>query len=81
MKVEHTHHGLELISHPEYPPDPEYSPYSVAVSMLVQTSSRAYPASLWFGKNHHLSRDEVIDLIAHLQSWVDTESFIPPAPA
>lgn len=73
MNVTQTDRGFEQIEHPKYPPDG-------SLFRLVQESSAIgdydnafdIPGSsyLWIGDHHHLSREEVAELVEHLQSWL-----------
>jgi hypothetical protein len=74
MRVEKTHHNYDLIEHLSYSENPE-------LIRLVQQSSAAGespfgPGSsyLWVGDKHHLDRQEVLELVAHLHAWLETGS-------
>lgn len=76
MKVEKTDRGFPVIEHPVYASD------TGEIARLVQQSSAVgdYPDAfvnpgssfLYVGDAHHLNREEVVELIAHLQRWVET---------
>jgi hypothetical protein len=85
MNVERTQRGFPLITHDAYPPKPGDAPRLVQASSAVGPYDDAFdrPGSsfLWVGDRHHLNRDEVAELVRHLQSWLDTGSFAPGPPA
>jgi hypothetical protein len=76
MQVEKTERGFEVLKHEIYPPEPG------KVGRIVQQSSVIgdYPDSfeqpgssyLWVGDRHHLNREEVRQLITHLENWLAT---------
>lgn len=45
---------------------------SSAIGNYPDSFSRSGSSFLWVGKEHHLDREEVQQLIAHLQNWLDT---------
>lgn len=81
MELITTDRGFELLQHNVYPPYHEKDG-SPKVSRLTQQSSAigdscaAAPGSsfLWIGEHHHLNREEVKELVLHLQAWLDTGS-------
>ena len=74
-----------MVEHSAYPPS--WVEHKLEDKRLVQESSvRAdhktqfnapSAAYLWLGDNHHLDRDEVVNLISHLKRWVDTGTLKP----
>lgn len=76
MVVEKTERGFETIRRASCPDE--------EVLMLVQQSSvignyshsMSNPGSsaLWIGSNHLLYKEQVTELISHLQAWVETGS-------
>ena len=72
MEKLNTQRGFVLVRHPAYP--------NGEPSRLVQESSAVgeyhdamdKPGSsfLWIGKEHHLNREEVAELIHHLTWWL-----------
>ncbi len=74
MKTTDTPRGFGLVMHRKYPPG--------GFSRLIQESSaigdydNSYeePGSsfLWVGEDHHLNRQEIAQLIAKMQHWLDT---------
>jgi hypothetical protein len=43
---------------------------------LASQSSADHPGTsfLWIGNNHHLGREDVAQLVRHLQAWLETGS-------
>lgn len=80
MKVVTTHRGFHVLEHPKYPP-PD-TPTEQVFFRLAQESSiigdypdacdRPGSSALWIGLSHHLNREEVRDLVAHLNHWLTT---------
>jgi len=78
MQVIKTARHFEVLEHPVYPPDANLA----SSTRLAQCSSasgddnlgRPGTSFLWLGEHHHLRRDEVRQLLAHLQAWLDTGS-------
>jgi len=80
MEVTRTNRGFSIINHPTRDNVPK-------IERLVQESSAVgdyedsfdKPGSsyLWFGPDHHLDREEVEELIGHLQRWLRTGSLMP----
>jgi len=76
MKVTKNSRGFEHLEH--RPHDASLG----ASQRLVQASSasgddhldRPGTSFLWLGQDHHLSRSEVRQLVAHLQAWLDSGS-------
>ncbi len=74
MKVSATQRGFGIVMYESWP--------SKEPKRLVQESSlvgeaddalsRPGSSYLWFGDDHHLNREEVLELIAILTSWVET---------
>jgi hypothetical protein len=81
MEVIKSERGFEWIRHPKYVAAPVLTDRLVSQSSAIGDYKDAWnrPGSsfLWVGDNQHLSRDEVRELIGHLQSWVDTGSLGP----
>ena len=79
MEVTKTDRGFELIEHPMYPPDTAGSCVRlVQQSSAIATDGDEIPdpgtSYLWIGDDHHLNRDEVRSLVAHLRAWLTTGS-------
>ena len=81
MHVNRTERGFEQLVHPECVSPQDVSSIA-AMSFAVgdYENSHSDPGSsyLWIGKDHHLNREEVAELIAHLQRWLDTGSMVTP---
>lgn len=81
MNVIQSERGFEVLTHKTYPADLLLEQYG-EVSRLVQQSSAIgeyddamdKPGSsyLWVGDAHHLSREEVSDLVGYLNHWLET---------
>lgn len=77
MRLSKTERGFEIIKWPAYIE-------KNGIHRLVQQSSaigdgddavnRPGSSFLWVGEHHHLDREEVQELIRHLQAWVNTGS-------
>ena len=69
-----THHGFEVLEHKAYT--------CGSYKRLIQPSSAIgdYPNSfrkpgssfLWIGKDHHLNREQVKEVVSYLQNWLKT---------
>ena len=72
--------GFELLVHPAYlsKSDEELTPRLVLQSSVIGDYPDAYrrpgTSALWIGEHHHLNRDEIAQLICHLQWWLRTGS-------
>lgn len=71
MKVEKRRRagGFRVIWHDPYPRRDD----GLRCRLLQESSSRE-SGHLWVGAHHRLNRDEVRELIAHMQRWLDTGS-------
>lgn len=79
MQVTKTERGFELLREEGYPTEK-----SSGIHRLAQQSSAIgdydgcgdLPGSsyLWIGEHHHLNREEVSQLVKHLQAWLATGS-------
>ncbi len=79
MKVKITERGFEYIE-----VDGHDSSVHCGPKRLLQESStigdyddafdRPGTSFLWVGEHHHLNREQVEEMIAHMQSWIDTGS-------
>ena len=75
MTLTETRRGFRLIMHRTHANEP-------VETRLIQESSAmgdyehsvAEPGSsfLWIGDRHHLNREEVVTLIQHMETWLDT---------
>jgi hypothetical protein len=82
MNVEKSDRGFDHLLHPKYLP-----PHDAARVASVSSAIGDYPDSwdrpgssfLWVGDHHHLGREEVAALVAHLQAWLATGRLsLPP---
>lgn len=81
MKLDTTGRGFEVLFHDAYPPpatSDDTSTRLVGQSSAIgdYDDSFSHPGSsfLWVGDGHHLNREEVAQLVTHLQSWLMTGS-------
>ncbi len=78
MKLTHSPRGFEQLEHPTYLPRDRGRERLVAVSSIVGDYDDAFErpgtSALWVGECHHLNREEVAELVAHLQAWLTTGS-------
>jgi hypothetical protein len=75
MEVTKTQRGFQLIDWPSYSEKPvaeRLAQQSSAVGEYADAMDRPGSSFLWIGDKHHLNREEVADLIRHLQAWVKT---------
>lgn len=84
MEVRESGNKFPAIVHPEWTDDPAPNELvMVAQSSIIgdypDAAARPGTSALWIGTDHHLNREEVAQLIRHLQSWVDTGSLKLPA--
>lgn len=76
MKLRHTQRGFEIIEFEKYPNE--------QLSRLVHQASiigdyedawdKPGSSCLWIGEYHLLSREQIAELIQHLQAWLNTGS-------
>lgn len=76
MNITNTLRHFAIIMHPSYPTGMRRR--LVQESSLVgdyeDAMARPGSSALWIGEEHHLNREEVAELVGHLQRWVDTGS-------
>lgn len=73
MRVERTPRGFEIIDHPAYVPGHESCrlvQQSSAVGKYPDAFDRPGTSFLWFGDKHHLDREQVAELVDHLNAWL-----------
>lgn len=88
MNVTHTDRGFELIRHPMYGSmqDARIVMQSSAIRGYTDSFDKPGSSCLWFGEHHLLNREEVAELVEHLQAWLATGSLerkttaTPPQP-
>lgn len=82
MKVRASDRGFLSVHHPVYPPTSQEDDLVVTQSSIVgdypDAMERPGTSALWFGFHHHLNREEVAQLVKHLQAWLDTGSLKLP---
>lgn len=83
MQVTRGDRGFRSVTHPVYPPGADKDDRVVTQSSAVgdYDDSWARPGSsyLWVGVTHHLDREEVRQLVRHLEAWLATGSLELPA--
>lgn len=79
MKIDKTNRGFQTLICGTYPEEGEGAITWQSSAIGDYDNSFDLPGSsyLWFGgeKKFHLNREEVQELIDHLQRWVDTGNF------
>lgn len=73
MQVKATSRGFRFIEHPMYPPDGSSGAVvreSSAIGDYHDSFNSPGSSYLWVGDNHHLNREEVANLIEHMQDWL-----------
>lgn len=69
MIVTKNERGFEIIE------SATYLPGCAGFSRLVkQSPARPSQSYLWIGEYHHLNREQVAELVQHLQAWLETGS-------
>lgn len=80
MKVERTERGFEIVRHLSYANDPVEERLVQASSVIGEEYADAWDrpgtSALWIGSNLHLYREEVAELVSHLQAWLATGSLV-----
>jgi hypothetical protein len=76
MVVHANERGFPVLHHPPYPPEATVADRLVQQSSIVgdypDAMERPGTSALWIGSHHHLNREEVAQLVTHLQRWLDT---------
>lgn len=74
MEEKRTNRGFQYIEHEVYADETGKKSSLVAQSSIIGDYDDAYErpgtSALWIGKDHHLNRAEVKQLVKHLQSWL-----------
>lgn len=83
MNLIQTDRGFEVLEHDVYASQPPAKSTIVQQSCVIRSFAGAYafPGSscLWIGKDHHLDRNEVRELVGFLQQWLETGTLsLPP---
>lgn len=73
MREEKLSNGFPALMHPRYPSGQGEAPIAAASTM----AGGGMPGSdfLFIGKDHHLSREEVVEFVNRLDRWVMTGHF------
>jgi hypothetical protein len=77
MDVVNSDRGLEYIHFENRPHSTQKSrlvSQSSAVGDYTDSASRPGSSNLWVGAHHHLSREQVRELVQHLNNWLETGS-------
>lgn len=72
MNVTRTNRGFEIIEMPSYPSGETRRLIQASSAIGDYKDSMDVPGSsyLWVGQDHHLDREQVKQLIAHLRAWL-----------
>lgn len=73
MKITTTQKGFRVLEHDTYGNDPKPARLiqeSSAIGDYQDSFDRPGSSYLWVGADHHLNREEVVELINHLKRWV-----------
>ncbi len=75
MKIETSNRGFRFVLAEKYQNEPGEYTMLIAESSAIGDYDDSFdnPGSsyLWIGNDHHLSRDEVADMIETMQHWLD----------
>lgn len=77
MRFERTERGFGVLIHDTYANEPvpaRLVQHSSAIGDYADSWDRPGTSYLWVGDRHHLNREEVAQLILHLESWLMTGS-------
>lgn len=75
MKVVKTERGFEVLEHPAYPTTGQsvrVAQQSSAIGPYGDAFDRPGTSYLWLGDHHHLGREDVAELVRHLNNWLET---------
>lgn len=76
MKTENTNMGFVVVTHEKYQNKPgkmtRLIQESSAIGDYEDSFGRPGSSYLWVGQDHHLNREEVAELIARMQYWLET---------
>ena len=78
MQIDYNQRGFQVLvaeSYPERLPTRLVGQSSV-VGDYDDALERPGSSAIWVGDEHHLSREQVMQLIDHLQCWVETGYFV-----
>ena len=77
MKAVKTARGFSMVEHPNYPDGDMVRALqaSSAIDMRYEDSfDKPGSSYLWVGPELHLNREDVAEMIVHMQRWLDTGS-------
>lgn len=72
MKIDTTLRSFETIEFPVYVQNTRLVAQSSAIGPYKDAMDKPGSSYLWFGDNHHLSREDVTALVVHLENWLRT---------
>lgn len=75
MEASKSNRGFVFVMHPAYPPEHESKRLiseSSAIGDYADSFDNPGSSYLWIGDNHHLNREEVTELAARMNHWVET---------
>ncbi len=78
MNLNTSNRGFTNILHKssQHPPQLEISTHLIGESSAIgdceDGTDRPGSSYLWFGNEHHLNREEVRELVEHLNRWIET---------
>jgi hypothetical protein len=77
MKTAKTNRGFRLIVEEKYQNEPDEFTRLIQESSAVGSYDDSFdnPGSsyLWIGNDHHLNREQAVELIEHLQYWIENK--------
>ncbi len=77
MRVEETPRGFRVLVEEKYQNEPGEFTKLIQESSAIGNYEDSYelPGSsfLWVGEDHHLNREQVKELIEHMQYWLDNK--------
>jgi hypothetical protein len=77
MRVEQTQRGFRILVEEKYQNEPGEFTRLIQESSAVGDYEDSFdlPGSsfLWVGEDHHLNREQVKELIGHMQYWLDNK--------
>lgn len=77
MKKDTTARGFQVVAHDGYDTDESRGlrrlvGESSAIGVYEDSLDRPGSSYLWVGRDHHLNREEVAELVKYLQTWLAT---------
>lgn len=76
MHIVKSERGFEFLKHGAYllPHKERLASQSSVIGDYEDSCERPGTSYLWIGEHHHLDREEVAQLVQHLQAWLRTGS-------